>query len=327
MSKIKVFKRCVIFIRTWIKFILLLLIALAIIGFAVFCIYEPVYSVTLNGEFLGYTEDKRELQSLINEYRKSGDGETIAFVEIETLPEYTMCLLKKGQETNDDEIFDTVIATGTPYYKYYAILEDNEEKYYVKTYEEAEAIVASLQEQNSKNKDSISYLLKYETELKEFTDTDTAVAALYVETPTITTVATTVVTTKTVDYTTTDLGIALIEPVSGTISSRFGSRSRGLHTGLDIATTKGTPIKAAADGIVIYSGYKGSYGNLVVIQHTDTVETYYAHCNALYVSAGDTVSQGDIIAAVGSTGNSTGPHLHLEIRVNGVAKNPENYLY
>lgn len=285
-----------------------------------------MYSVTLNGEFIGYTEDRGNLQNRINEYRQSGDGKTLAFVEIDNLPEYKLCLLKKGLTGNDDEIFNKVISEGVPYYRYYAILDNNEEKYYVETYEDAEKILSSLKEQNSMNKDDISYLLKYETELKEFTQTETAIAKLYQKTPVIKKNQK-VITTKKVDYSNTNLGIALVEPISGTITSRFGSRSRGIHTGLDIATSKGTPIKAAAGGVVTYSGYKGSYGYLVVISHGNNIETYYAHCSRLYVSAGDSVSRGDVIAAVGNTGNSTGPHLHLEVRVNGVAKNPQNYVY
>ena len=320
------FKQLVIFLRTWTKLITLLLVAIAVICFIIFFVYNPMYSVTLNGEFIGYTEDKRDIQSKINEYIKSGDNKTIAFVEIETLPEYKLCLLKKGIKGNDNEIFQTVIDTGVPYYKYYAILNGTEEKYYVETYEEAESILTQLKEKNSLNKDSISYLLKYETELKTFTEPNEAVASLYVETPKVVKNQR-VNTKKKVDYTNTALGIALVKPVEGTITSRFGTRSRGLHTGLDIANSKGTPIKAAATGVVTYAGYKGSYGYLVVVSHGNGIETYYAHCSRLYVSAGDTVSQGAVIAAVGSTGNSTGPHLHLEIRVNGVAKNPQNYLY
>lgn len=320
------FKKLIIFLRTWTKLITLLLIAIAIICFIIFFVYNPMYSVTLNGEFIGYTEDKKDMQKKIDEYQKSGDNKTIAFVDIETLPEYKLCLLQKGIESNDDEIFKTVIDTGIPYYKYYAILNGTEEKYYVQTYEEAEKIMTELKDKNSMNKDNISYLLKYETELKTFTGTEEAVASLYVETPKVTK-NTSINTKKTVDYKNTPLGIALIKPINGTITSRFGSRSRGLHTGLDIANSTGTPIKAAAAGVVTYAGYKGSYGYMVVISHGNGVETYYAHCSRLYVSAGDSVSQGTVIAAVGSTGNSTGPHLHLEVRVNGVAKNPQNYLY
>ena len=327
------FKKVIIHLKLWTKLAVIIMIALAIIGFLIFFIYKPTYSVTLNGEFIGYTEDKRKLQNKINDYIKTGDNNVIAFVEIDTLPEYKICLLKKGITTNTDEIFSKVISSGVPYYKYYAILENNEEKYYVQTYEEAEKVLNDLKAKDSNNKDKITYALKYNTELKTFTDTETAVAALYVEKPKVTpkkVINKKINTSANVDYSNTALGISLIKPINGTISSRFGARSSirsSVHTGLDIAASKGTPIKAAAGGTVIYSGWKGSLGKLVVIDHGNGVETYYAHCNSLVASKGEAVSQGQVIASVGLTGNSTGPHLHLEIRVNGVAKNPQNYLY
>lgn len=308
------------------KLIILLLIGAALIGFFVFVVYQPMYAVSLNGESIGYTENKKQLKNKIDDYITSGDNGKIAFVEVDTLPEYDMCLLKKGLEANDEEIFDTVISSGVPYYKYYAILENSQEKYYVETYEEAENIVQSLKEKNSQNKDDVTYVLKYETDLKEFTGVEATVAGLYKEKPVVKKNQK-VNTQKSWDNKNTSLGIALVKPVTGTITSRFGRRSGGQHTGLDIANSTGTPIKAVADGTVIYAGYKGSYGRMVVIAHNDSVQTYYAHCSRLYVSVGETVKQGETIAAVGSTGNSTGPHLHLEIRVNGVAKNPQNYLY
>lgn len=100
----------------------------------------------------------------------NGDNETVAFVEIQKMPQYKMCLLKKGNETNDDEIFNKVIESGVSYYKYYAILDSGVEKYYVKTYEECEQIIAGLKEKNSNNINSISYAVKYETNLNEFVD-------------------------------------------------------------------------------------------------------------------------------------------------------------
>lgn len=314
-----------IYLRAWIKLIIMLLVGLAIIGFVVFVVYKPMYSVSLNGEFIGYTEDKSKLQKKINTYLDSGDNKTVAFVEVDSYPEYDLCLLQKGYKANDDEIFDTVISSGVPYYKYYAIIENGEEKYYVSSYEEADAIINDLKAKNSQNQDSITYALKYETELKEFSDKDTAVAALYKEK--VKTTKKKIVTSKSYDMANTTLGISLVRPVNGTITSRFGRRRSGIHTGLDIATSSGTPLKAAASGTVVYSAWKGSYGNLVIVDHGNGIQTYYAHCSRLYVSVGQTVSQGETIAAVGSTGNSTGPHLHLEIRVNGVAKNPQNYIY
>ena len=76
-----------------------------------------------------------------------------------------------------------------------------------------------------------------------------------------------------------------------------------------------------------YGGYSGGYGYVVKMSHGNGIETYYAHCSELYVSAGEKVEAGDIIAAVGSTGNSTGNHLHFEVRIDGVEVNPQNYLY
>ena len=124
------------------------------------------------------------------------------------------------------------------------------------------------------------------------------------------------------------LSIGLIKPISGTVTSRFGSRWGSNHKGIDIGAAKGTKIKASAGGTVVTSsyGYNGGYGNYVVISHGNGIETAYGHCSELYVKVGQKVSQGDVIAAVGNTGRSYGNHLHLEIRVNGVAQNPQNYL-
>lgn len=128
----------------------------------------------------------------------------------------------------------------------------------------------------------------------------------------------------------TDLGVTLISPVSGLISSRYGLRARDNHPGLDIAAPTGTSIFAAAPGTVVAAGYTAGYsgyGNIVVIQSSDALSIRYGHCSAVYVSVGQQVAQGQCIAAVGSTGWSTGPHLHFEIRYYGATVNPQNYLY
>lgn len=117
-----------------------------------------------------------------------------------------------------------------------------------------------------------------------------------------------------------------IMPTKGKVSSRFGSRWGSAHKGLDIAASTGTPIYAARDGKVTFSGTNGTYGKLIKIDHGGGVETRYAHCSSLKVSKGAYVKQGDLIALVGSTGRSTGPHLHFEVRIDGTAKDPEKYL-
>ena len=112
-------KKLLVHMRIWLKAFLAFAVAAVIIISVINIFFKPTYSVTLDGEFIGYTNDKAALQDRINEYIKSGDGEHIAFVQIETLPEYKLCLLKKNAETNDDEIFERVKTFGTTYYKYY----------------------------------------------------------------------------------------------------------------------------------------------------------------------------------------------------------------
>lgn len=115
-------------------------------------------------------------------------------------------------------------------------------------------------------------------------------------------------------------------PVRGRISSRFGQRWGRMHEGVDLAVNVGTPVRAAADGVVRFAGWNGGYGYLVVIDHGRGIETRYAHNSRLTVKRGQRVTRGTVIAMSGSTGNSTGPHLHFEIRQNGKPVDPLRYL-
>lgn len=115
-------------------------------------------------------------------------------------------------------------------------------------------------------------------------------------------------------------------PVSGRLSSPFGSRWGTFHAGIDLAAPSGTSIYASDGGTVVEAGWHGGYGYLVRINHGNGFETFYAHASKIYVTVGQKVAKGERIAAVGSTGNSTGSHLHFEIRKNGEARNPYNYL-
>ena len=119
-------------------------------------------------------------------------------------------------------------------------------------------------------------------------------------------------------------------PIYGRITSYFGGRyifgSYSYHSGIDISASYGAAICAADGGTVTYAGYKGSYGNLVIITHDNGTQTYYGHNSSLTVSVGDKVYKGQQIARAGSTGRSTGVHCHFEIRVNGTSVNPLSYL-
>ncbi len=114
-------------------------------------------------------------------------------------------------------------------------------------------------------------------------------------------------------------------PVNGVLTSGFGFRWGRMHEGIDIAAPTGRPIGAAAAGTVIVAGWGGGYGNLVVVSH-GSISTAYGHMSRIAVSTGQQVSRGTVLGAVGSTGHSTGPHLHFEVRVNGSPQNPINYL-
>lgn len=123
-----------------------------------------------------------------------------------------------------------------------------------------------------------------------------------------------------------------IWPLKGWITSGFGKRASpltgepGRHYGVDIANEVGSPIRVTADGLVVYAGWETGYGRIVVVEHGYGFSTRYGHCSRIDVKVGDEVKRGQIIAYVGSTGRSTGSHLHYEVRIHGIPVDPEKYL-
>ena len=327
MLNISIIKKGIIHLRSSIRIVILISIAcFIIIGILAF-FYKPAYMVTYNGDFIGYSDSKSKLQEKINDFIENGDGNSsnIAYVQITSMPKYELTFLKRNISTNNDDIYKAITSTGVTYYNYFAIQLNGEDKYFVSTYSEAEDVVNKLKEKNSNNIDNIKIMEKYNTELASFTNTDECVSALYEEKKSVKPAYTGTNNSSTYIA---SLGISFVEPVQGMLTSGFGVRRRDNHKGLDIANSMGTPIRAAASGTVTYAQYNsGGYGNLVIISHGNGVQTYYGHCSKLYVTAGQTVSQGEVISAMGSTGISTGSHLHWEVRINGVAQNPRNYLY
>jgi murein DD-endopeptidase MepM/ murein hydrolase activator NlpD len=125
----------------------------------------------------------------------------------------------------------------------------------------------------------------------------------------------------------TESKLAFVWPVKDAdLTSRFGRRRRGQHEGIDLGASRGTAIRASESGKVIHSGWLGDYGRVVIVKHAGHYRTVYAHANKLYVSEGDFVERGQRIAAVGTSGNATGPHLHFELRQREVPKDPMLYL-
>lgn len=323
-------KRLLIGLRTSIKLISLFVVSSIIIIAIIMSVYKPIYSVTFKGEMLGYSENKSALQKRILNFLDNGDeNDDTVLGQLDEMPEYKLCFLKRGIETNDEEIYNTIRSTGTSYYKFYAVALNGEDKVYVNSFEEADQIVNELTEKDSKNANQLSVLEKYKTEKEEFTSIEVAVKDLYENkiTPEIASNMGRVTRAGNGGSAYKSIPIKFIKPIKASITSRFGSRWGTTHKGLDYGAPTGTPIKAAAEGTVTFSGWNsGGFGYLVIISHGNGVQTYYGHCSELLCKVGQYVYQGDTIAKVGNTGNSQGSHLHLEIRVNDVAYNPEYYV-
>ncbi|MBN1572348.1 MAG: peptidoglycan DD-metalloendopeptidase family protein [Deltaproteobacteria bacterium] len=117
-----------------------------------------------------------------------------------------------------------------------------------------------------------------------------------------------------------------IWPTRGFVTSGFGFRGRRMHEGLDIANRVGTRINASADGIVIFAGIRSGYGKFLIIDHGYGISTCYGHLNSIDAREGQRLKRGERLGTIGNTGRSTGPHLHYEVRINGVPVNPVNYI-
>lgn len=304
---------------------LLFLLSLSIVSIIALK-YKPAYKVTISGQTIGYVSNKAELEARINNEILAHTG-NVAFVTIKQFPEYKLEFVSRNEQTNENEIINSLKQNAEITYKYYAVTFNNENKAFVNTLEEAEQLVEEIKQEH-KGK------VELNIGINEYYTVNVDDAKKIEETTNIT------LAKETVEFSVDEYidkenktvnGIYLATtPVSGRITSRYGAVERvryGAHTGLDIAAPAGTKILAVADGVVTHAGRMGSYGNLVIISHGNGVETYYAHCSKILVKEGQKVISGENIALVGSTGNSTGNHLHLEVRINGKAVNPQKYLY
>lgn len=312
----------------------------------VFIKYKPAYEVKISNEKLGYVENKDKIELKIKNYIEDTTG-NVAFKEQTVKPEYELKLIDRDKQTQEKEVLMAVENSTITTYKTYAVVVDGNVQTTVSTEEEAKCVVDNMKADVDEVEIglNVGIIEQYTTDLNiqtqeeasgilnnikiakvsEYNDKKEAKRKAEEEEA-----KKKVISSKTVVNVGTIAGISLSRPVNGSITSRYGSRSSirsGAHTGLDIATSSGTPITPIAPGKITYAGYKGSYGNLVIIDHGNGIESYYAHCSQIYCQVGQQVSQSTVISAVGSTGNSTGPHLHLEIRQNGNTLNPENYLY
>lgn len=311
------------------RFCKIILVAFIIIFAIILLKYKPSYKVTISGEEVGYITNKKEFENIINEKILNQNGKNIAFVDIPEMPKYEFLFIKNTKETSEEEIFNKIQDMAEVTYKIYAITLNNENTTYVNSLEEAETAIAKIKEEKADKLDEIEIGIQeiYTKNIEETTSTIEVASAI---SKTETEISNIVKEQEKIKSATFEGVYFAVKPVTGTITSRFGANESirdHTHMGMDIAAPNGTSIKAAADGTITYSGWMGGYGNLVIISHGNGIQTYYGHCSKLYVSVGKEVKAGDVIAAVGSTGNSTGNHLHFEIRKNGSQINPQKYLY
>ena len=308
------------------------LIALGIISAIIFI---PIYQVSISGEEVGYIESKTELEDNVKQTINE-NNENVDSVKITIEPEYELKLVNRTIETNEEEVASAITKDMIVTYKYYEIALNESVIDTVSTIEDAEELINEIkenkQEELEQNNINLTVTEKYTEEKVETSTIEIARVNLNSK---VDTAIEEEKARKEEEERIKNMpdvnGIKLATaPITGTITSRYGVSSSirsSRHTGLDIAATKGTPIKVVADGTVTFARYNGSYGYLVKVNHGNGVETWYAHTSKMYVTVGQEVKAGDVIALVGSTGNSTGPHLHFEIRINGEHVNPQNYLY
>lgn len=291
--------------------------------------YKPTYAVKTGETKLGYIKNKSMFEKQITTEVKAYTGKNVVSVSLNEEPSYELKFVDRSIDTNEKEIIAKLQENAIISYKYYEVALSEKEKTYVNTQEEAEEVIEKIN--NTTSEKNIELDVKVNEIITEDTDqikTESVEVATEILLPEAEQEVERIEEERNVPMVN---GIKLaVHPVSGTISSRFGVRSRirsSTHTGLDIACVTGTPIKVVADGVVSSVTSGGAYGNLIKVSHSNGVETWYAHCSKIYAKQDQTVEAGDVIAAVGSTGNSTGPHLHLEIRIDGTAINPQKYLY
>lgn len=317
------------FVKLTKKFIKTVIIATIFILLILVIKYKPAFSVSYNGNIIGYVDNKDEFQKLVNEKILTSNDEKVAFVSLDNISYFSEFVSRNC--VNENSVFDKLKSEAKNYYKVYEVYgsKENDESVYYNSIEDAQNYIDLINSKYSDVDDEFKINALYvENEVSE----DTIKQAKEKLEESLNAKVAEINKQKEIDSKTINgVYIASVPVSNGHITSRFGSREsirNHTHKGIDIAASYGTDIKAVADGTIEYASYNsGGYGNLVIIDHGNGIKTYYGHCSKLCVSVGQKVNAGDVIAKVGSTGNSTGNHCHFEIRVNGSQIDPQKYVY
>lgn len=277
----------------------------------------------INGEFIACASAESDLEQMLNDrldsYNSSFENATSVFVDdVEVVTGYYLCenilndeaVIEKISALQVKTVVSQVEQTVIPFK---SITRKTDTRYV------GEAVTAVVGQQGIEEKVANIVYINGEEVSRELLE------SVVVKSPVDEVV---VIGTKKRPTSSSDSSFKVIWPlqrVAGQVISSYWGDGRN-HQALDIASPSGTPIYAAQGGTVVTATYISSYGNYIIIDHGNGYQTCYAHASKLYVTVGESVAQGEVIAAVGSTGNSTGPHLHFEIRKNGVKLDPAGFL-
>lgn len=289
-------------------------------GYAIFTSvgFRPYLKYSIGEEFVGYYKTCEEYEKIYNSIKKEEiiDGaKRTKYLTNE--PKYEFVLVNENvvQTSENCTLIEKTMKKDFTIYK---ISINDEDFIYYKTEEEAEKAKKKITKEVAKNtqirieKIVVDDLMLITGEEKANEQVDKAIKTYRGP------ISSRGVSRKNKEY--------IWPTTSVTITSYFGNRSLGWHRGIDIGVKTNSPIYAMKDGTVILAGWNGSYGYQVQIKHSNSVITTYAHNSKVLVKKGDKVVQGQTIARSGSTGNSTGPHTHIEFIINGQFKNPLNYI-
>ena len=298
--------------------------------------YKPALRVALNDKFIGYFSSEGEFENVYNTLvseKELIDPNVKTYLDAE--PVFTTCYIRDKLLTSQN-LYTSLRAEIKTEYTIYNVAINNEKKMTFNSEDEANNYVNKLKKDVPKVKSEVTE--EKVSDLGEMTSIDVAdnifkdivdrnkpvIIPKAIVKPKATT------SSASVSASTANVAAAqggIWPTTSRYISQPFGTWEWcGYHTGIDLAGRGGDPIYAYKSGLVVFAGWAGLYGNMLKIDHGNGVATWYAHCSKLYVVAGDSVEMGQKVAAEGTTGNSTGNHLHFEMRINGVAVNPYGYI-
>lgn len=301
----------------------LLIYCIVLVGFFIifiFTLFKPCYELKIGNKIIGYYNNYEDFTNLYESFPKEimvNNIQIKQFLEEEPIVKKVFIKRKIKNKFNNYEFLNSALIKE---YKIYVIKINNKEKIYTETKEIAEKTVKEIEKEVKK-----STKITIETIITRDKETIMNDKILKAEKEQIIKDNKKVVTRSNVARVSSN-GYYLWPTTSKTITSYFGSRSGEFHRGIDIGVRLNSNVYAAAAGTVITSTYNSSYGYYIKIKHSNGAITLYAHNNKLLVNVGDKVTKGQIISKSGSTGNSTGPHLHFEILINNNLVNPLSYL-